>query len=123
MSKILIINDTPIVNKVLKRSIESGDGISVDTVETGNEGIDAVKNGAYDLILLDFKLPDVNGDVVCKSIKEDEKTNSIPVYFISSMEKGKMDEVIQETNAQGYLDITMDSDALVEQIIALVGNT
>ena len=119
MVKILIINDTNVVNKFLKRNIES-DEFSVDAVLTGGEGIEAAKDGTYHLIMLDYKLPDINGDEVCKTLKADEKTKNVPIYYMSAMEKEKIDQLIADTGAQGYIDVTLDPDQLAEKIKALV---
>ncbi|MBF0484798.1 MAG: response regulator [Candidatus Omnitrophica bacterium] len=113
--KILIVNDTPIINKVLKHGLESG-GFDVDTVITGQEGVDKVKADRYDIILLDYNLPDINGDVVCGIIKTDSKNLMTPVYYISSLDKETMDQVIVRTGAQGYIDIAIDVDELCGKI-------
>lgn len=120
MNNILIVNDTPIVNKFIKHNLES-EGLSVDAVMTGQEGITQAKKNNYDIILLDYHLPDVNGDVVCKTIKADARIAKTPVYYISSLDKDKMDQVILQTGAQGFLDITVDIDELCGKIKALLG--
>ncbi|MBF0521419.1 MAG: response regulator [Candidatus Omnitrophica bacterium] len=119
MNKILIVNDTPIVNKFIKHSLEE-EGFSVDAVMTGQEGITKAKENPYDIILLDYHLPDVNGDVVCATIKADAHIAKTPVYYISSLDKEKMEQVIIQTGAQGFLDITVDIDELCDKIKELV---
>ncbi|MBF0387255.1 MAG: response regulator transcription factor [Candidatus Omnitrophica bacterium] len=120
MDKILIVNDTPIINKMLKRGLEAG-GFAVDTVETGQEGIAKALDGQYDIILLDYNLPDVNGDVICKTVKADPRTKWVPVYYISSMDKESLDVVVAQTGAQGFLDIAIDVDELCGKIKSLLG--
>ena len=120
MNKILIVNDTPIINKMLKRGLETG-GFSVDTVETGQEGIDKAANGAYDIILLDYNLPDVNGDIICRTVKADPHTATTPVYYISSLDRDSIATVIAQTGAQGTLDVAMDVEELCGTITAILG--
>lgn len=121
MCKILIINDTRLINKLLKNSFES-EGLCVDTVLMGKEGVELAKLTKYNLILLDYILPDINGDEVCRLLKEDEKTKGIPVYFISSLDKSKLAEIIKATGAEGYLDITIDMRDLIKKIKGLLGS-
>jgi DNA-binding response OmpR family regulator len=121
MHKILIVNDTPIVNKFIKHSLES-EGFSVDTVMTGQEGIVHAKGNPYDIILLDYHLPDINGDEVCRAIKADAMIAKTPVYYISSLDKDAMARVIAQTGAEGFLDIAIDIDELCGQIKALLGS-
>ncbi len=120
MSKILIVNDTPIINKLLKRGLESADFL-VDTVILGQEGVAQAKAQPYDIILLDYNLPDINGDVVCKAIKADSLNKATPVYYISSLDKDSLDQVIADTGASGFLDIAVDVEELCAKIKVLLG--
>lgn len=119
MNRILIVNDTPIINKMLKRGLEAG-GFSVETVETGQEGMAQAAGSAYDIILLDYNLPDVNGDVICRAVKASPSTARTPVYYISSMDKESLDVVIAQTGAQGFLDIAIDVEELCSQITGIL---
>ena len=115
MIKILIVNDIPSVNRLLAYQLES-EGFQVDTVLTGNDGLRQLRQDKYDIILLDYKLPDINGDQVCRQIKDDPRLESTPVYFISALEKDQLDKVISETGAQGYLDVTSPVEELARCI-------
>jgi len=115
MPKVLIVNDLEIINKFLKHSLEA-EGFTVDTVLTGTEGISKAKENRYDIILLDYKLPDINGDQVCRAIKADKGIEKVPIHFISALEKDKMAQVIIETGAEGYLDVTESIDILAGEI-------
>ncbi|MBF0620281.1 MAG: response regulator [Candidatus Omnitrophica bacterium] len=118
MTKILLVNDTPVVNRYIKHNLED-EGFEVDAVMLGQEGIDKAKEKAYDIILLDYNLPDINGDIVCWTIKKDPALAVIPIYYISSLDKDAMAVVIADTGAQGYLDITADIEVLCENIKAI----
>ncbi|MEI6438274.1 MAG: response regulator [Candidatus Omnitrophota bacterium] len=120
MNRILIVNDTPIINKMLKRGLEAG-GFSVDTVETGQEGITKAATGDYNILLLDYNLPDVNGDVICRTVKADPRTAKTPVYYISSLDKDSLDRVIAQTGAQGFLDIAVDVEDLCVTLRQILG--
>lgn len=120
MKKILIINDVPSVNKLLVYNFES-EGFSVDTVLTGKEGIARAKKTRYDIVLLDYKLPDIDGGQVCKAIKGQEELD-VPVYFISALDKDTLNKVITDTGAEGYLDITMEVEGLVKKLRNLMGD-
>jgi DNA-binding response OmpR family regulator len=113
----LLVNDSATVNRILKRNFES-EGFFVDTAATGREGIARAREKRYDIILLDYNLPDMNGDEVCMAIKG---AGGAPVYFISAMDKGAMDKVIADTGARGWFDITADVEDAVKKIRALVG--
>lgn len=66
MQRILIIDDEPLIRKSLKVALEE-DGYDICTAETGMEGIAVSRAENIDLVLLDIKLPDIQGlDVLTK---------------------------------------------------------
>jgi DNA-binding response OmpR family regulator len=83
MNRILIIQDSPSVNAMLKFRLESG-GFSVETAETGEEGVEKTKACQYQLILLDYNLPGINGSQVCRILKEQDNTQNTPIVFMSA---------------------------------------
>ena len=121
MIKILIVNDVGIVNKIIKNKLEAEGGFSVDTALTGREGVTRAQENTYNIILLDYHLPDINGDDVCAAIKSGGKNSNVPICFISSMDKNSMADVIQKTGAQGHLDMTMDITEMASKIRAIAG--
>lgn len=88
----------------------------MDTALTGTEGIARVKETGYDIILLDYRLPDIDGGQVCKAIKGEERSKDVPVYFISALDREALDRVIADTGAQGYLDVAVEVEELVKRI-------
>ena len=120
--KILLVNDLELVNKFLKRSLEA-EGFSVETVLTGREGIARARENRYDIILLDYKLPDIDGGEVCKAIRADAQTGRVPIYYISSLAKDKLEEVIRETAANGYLDTGVAVEELAANIRSAAGKS
>src|SRR4030042_2215595 len=98
MDKILIIQDSPSVNAMLKFRLESA-GFSVETAETGEEGIEKAKRCPYQLILLDYNLPGINGSEVCRILKEAEPIKKTPVIFISAKDEDKLSRLTKEAGA------------------------
>ena len=77
---ILVIDDERSIRNVLKDILEN-EGYSVDTAEDGEQGLALFKNNPYDVILLDIKLPRIDGHEVFEEI---HKLNpDIPVIIIS----------------------------------------
>jgi DNA-binding response OmpR family regulator len=71
-SRILVIDDDRDVCKVLGDNLAE-DGYETATALTGAEGIEKAKNGRFDLIILDLKLPDQSGVDVLKRIRGYDK--------------------------------------------------
>lgn len=119
MHSILIIQDSPSVNAMLKFRLEKG-GFSVETVETGEEGVEKTKAGQYHLILLDYNLPGINGSQVCRILKENDNTRNIPVLFISAKDEDKLSQITREAGADGYIGLPFEAKKFIEKITDLL---
>lgn len=69
MKKILIVDDEPGIIEEVKSYFEE-EGYRVETADSGKDGIRILKRMRPDLLILDIKLPDINGLEVLKSSKE-----------------------------------------------------
>ena len=81
---ILAIDDTP-ENLALLSQILTEKGYKVRSVTKGSTALRGAKAAPPDLILLDVKMPEMNGYEVCQQLKADERTRNIPVIFISAL--------------------------------------
>ena len=115
MERILIIQDSPSANAMLKFRLESG-GFSVETVETGEEGIEKTKASQYQLILLDYNLPGMNGSQVCRILKEQGNTKNTPVVFMSAKDEEKLTQITKEAGANGYIGLPFEGKTFIEKI-------
>ncbi len=115
MEKILIIQDSPSANAMLKFRLESG-GFSVETAETGEEGIEKTKVTPYQLILLDYNLPGMNGGQVCKILRAQDKTRSTPVIFMSAKDEEKLTQITKEAGANGYIGLPFEGKTFIDRI-------
>lgn len=115
MDRILIIQDSPSVNAMLKFRLESG-GFSVETAETGEEGVEKTKACQYQLILLDYNLPGINGSQVCRILKEQDNTQNIPIVFMSAKDEDKLRQITKEAGADGYVGLPFEGKKFIEKI-------
>ncbi len=119
MDKILIIQDSPSINAMLKFRLGAG-GFSVEAVETGEEGIEKIKGDQYQLILLDYNLPGINGSQVCRILKKEEKTRHTPIVFMSSRDEEKLYQITKEAGADGYIGLPFEGKKFIEKITGFI---
>lgn len=81
---ILIVDDLP-DNLRLLRDTLIAQGYKVRSATTGAMAIRAAQSPATELILLDIKLPDLDGYAVCKQLKSNKQTEDIPIIFLSAL--------------------------------------
>jgi signal transduction histidine kinase/DNA-binding response OmpR family regulator/HAMP domain-containing protein len=96
-----IIDDEPDINDMLKISLIK-EGYNVIDASNGEEGLRIARHHLPDLIILDVKLPDINGFEVLSCLKQEEKTKDIPVIIMSilndpeeSIKMGAIDHIIK----------------------------
>ncbi|HAC63524.1 MAG TPA: hybrid sensor histidine kinase/response regulator [Cyanothece sp. UBA12306] len=81
---ILIVDDIP-ENLQLLFTILTEQGYEVRRVLNGKQALNVVRTEPPDLILLDVKMPELDGYQVCQQLKAEQKTRDIPVIFLSAL--------------------------------------
>ena len=81
--KILIVDDEPINIAVLSGLLKPDYALLV--AKSGQKALQVAQTGKPDLILLDIMMPEMDGYEVCRRLKADATTRSIPVIFITAM--------------------------------------
>lgn len=82
---ILIVDDNP-QNLRLLITILSAEGHKVRPAPSGAIALDSAFSTVPDLVLLDIMMPEMDGFEVCRRLKADEKTQSVPILFISALD-------------------------------------
>ena len=82
--RILVVDDSPETLKLLTE-ILAGCGYNVFTASDGYAALRSVENEVPDLILLDIKMPGIDGYEVCRRLKSAEYSSGIPVIFVSGL--------------------------------------
>ena len=81
-SKILIVEDDLDVADMLNAYFRV-QGYEVFTVNWGEDGVRAAATARPDLMILDIRLPDIDGYEVARRVRSDRKTNNIPIIFLT----------------------------------------
>ena len=85
-ASVLIVDDT-IYNIQILSLMLIRQGYKVYQATSGLEALDKVNEQLPDIILLDIRMPDINGYEVCTRLKSNPITKDIPIIFISSIEE------------------------------------
>ncbi|MGL5941780.1 MAG: EAL domain-containing protein [Waterburya sp.] len=92
-ANILVVDDIPDNLRILSASLTEK-GYQVRCAKNGTMALITAKKNPPQLILLDIKMPDMDGYQVCKQLKADELTRDIPVIFLSAF-----DDVLDKVQA------------------------
>ncbi|MBI5253947.1 MAG: response regulator [Euryarchaeota archaeon] len=114
--KIMVVDDEPdivvIVGEMLRKA-----GYGVIEARNGRECLEKLKKEKPDLILLDVMMPDILGWDVCKKIKEDEMTKSIPVAMLTVK---STDEDKERSFKYAHCDAHINKPIIREKLLSTV---
>lgn len=118
--KVLIIEDNSLILELVVNLLEKI-GLEVITAVTAENGIELAKSESPDLILMDIGLPGMDGHTATRIIKEDIKTNKIPVVAMSSHAMKGDEEKAIEAGCTDYITKPLDTrefTKIVEKMIS-----
>ncbi|TFG35294.1 MAG: response regulator [Parcubacteria group bacterium] len=102
MKKILFIEDESALQKAMGKILEKA-GYDIISALNGEEGLRLAQAKNPDLIVLDLVLPKLHGFEVLKELKEDKKTQNIPVIILTNLEATQDVEKAIKMGATAYL--------------------
>lgn len=99
---ILLVEDEPVIRELVRSMLSDGE-VDVVCAANGVEGLKLAKSQPFHLILMDVVLPHLDGVSVCRILKSDPTTASVPLYMLTA--KAKKADVASATQAgaDGYI--------------------
>ena len=117
--KILVIEDEPDIRRNLEYNL-SREGFSVSAAASISEANTLLATTDYNLILLDLMLPDGSGLDICKSIKANSDTESIPIIILTAKDD-EVDKVVGfELGADDYVTKPFSVRELILRVKAVL---
>ena len=84
---LILVADDNSTNRQLYRELLSGAGYEVETATGGEAALAAYRRHKPDLMILDIRMPDIDGQEVCRIIKADESAAYLPVILVTAYEE------------------------------------
>jgi two-component system phosphate regulon response regulator PhoB len=112
---ILVVEDEEEIQELIIYNL-SKEGFRTSAVTSGEEALKRARAERLDLILLDLMLPGMDGLDVCKALRKDEKTQTVPVVMLTA--KGEESDVVTglELGADDYIVKPFSPKVLVARI-------
>jgi CheY-like chemotaxis protein len=113
--KILVVDDSLMLLSFVKEVLIEAH-YDVTSASSGEEAIREAQSDTPELILLDFILPDMKGDEVCRRLLENPETASIPVVYMSGYGAELQASRSENSNVIGFLNKPFTSDLLIKTV-------
>ena len=118
---ILVIDDSAMLLSFVKEILEE-QNYDILTAPTATEGLQLSRSAVPDLILLDFVLPDMKGDEVCRQLVADPATAKIPVVYVSGFGSDLQPDRSEIPNVIGSISKPFTSETLVNAVRTYLGD-
>ncbi|NQT28495.1 MAG: response regulator [Candidatus Omnitrophica bacterium] len=117
--KILIVEDDPDIVEMIDYNLKK-EGYRIISVLNGEDAIGIAEKENPDLIILDLMLPEMDGFQVCKHLRSEEKTSSVPIIMLTAKSQETDKVVGLELGADDYMTKPFSPRELVARIKAVL---
>jgi two-component system response regulator RpaA len=116
--KILIVDDDIEIIELISEVLSRDGRFEIKTASSGYEAGISTQQFRPDLILLDYMLPDVNGNIVCQTIRRNPEFENIKIIIVSGVVKQDEIEQLLKSGAQDFIKKPFNIDELTDKISA-----
>ena len=118
MTRVLVVEDDPMVGKTLV-DLLALHGHPATRVESAEKGLETLADGGFDLVLLDVRLPGMNGFEACERIRKAHGP-SLPVIMMTAFGDPVAVRRGYEAGADDFLNKPVDTPALILKVRAFL---
>ena len=114
--KVLIVDDDLEIVELIADVLVRDGRFEVKTASSGYDAGIATQQFRPELILLDYMLPDVNGNVVCQTIRKNPEFENIKIIIVSGVVKRDEIDHLLRSGAEDFIKKPFNIDELVDKI-------
>jgi len=119
--RVLIVDDDVAIVDMLQDVLAHDGRFEVKATKTGYEAGILTQSFNPDLILLDYLLPDINGNVVCRTIRENPAFKGVKIIFVSGVVNPDEVEELRKIGADDFIKKPFNVEKLIERMVELLG--
>jgi two-component system, OmpR family, alkaline phosphatase synthesis response regulator PhoP len=119
MARILVAEDDPDIAHLLAHYLQRA-GFEAEMVSSGRDVLPRIRKAPPDVLLLDIMLPDLDGLEVCRAVRRDQATATIPIIMVTARGEESDRIVGLELGADDYITKPFSPNEVVARIRALL---
>lgn len=121
--KVLVVDDDSEIVELIVEVLQRDGRFETKTASSGYEAGMATQMFRPDLILLDYMLPDVNGNVVCQTIKKNPEFENIKIIIVSGVVKQDEIDQLLKSGAEQFIKKPFDVTDIVDKVAGVLNLT
>jgi excisionase family DNA binding protein len=118
--RVLVVDDDPSIVRIIEEMLGREERFEVRTASTGYDAGMMTREFRPNIVLLDYMLPDVNGNVVCERIKSDSDLADTRIIIISGVVRQEEIDALLESGADAFIPKPFQVEELIQKIDELV---
>jgi two-component system chemotaxis response regulator CheY len=115
-ARILTVDDMATMRKIIKSLLNQLGYTNVDEAENGKEALVKLKQNKYDLVLLDWNMPEMDGITLLQEIRKDPQLKDIPVIMVTAEAKKENVLLAIQSGANNYIVKPFTAETLKEKL-------
>jgi len=118
--RVLVVDDDPEIISLFTDVLEADGRFVVATAQTGYDAGVLTQQFRPDIVVLDYMLPDINGNVVCSTIRQNPELSDIKILIISGVVNPAEIEKLKAAGADDFVKKPFNIEQVVERITELL---
>ncbi|HUS47410.1 MAG TPA: response regulator [Phycisphaerae bacterium] len=118
--RVLVVDDDPEIVDILVEYLRQDGRFDVRTAQTGYDAGVVTQQFQPDAVILDYMLPDINGNVVCRTIRENPDLADIRILIISGVVNQADVDRLMEAGADDFIKKPFNIENVVDRLVRLV---
>jgi two-component system chemotaxis response regulator CheY len=115
-ARILTVDDMATMRKIIKSLLNQLGYTNIDEAENGKEALVKLKQNKYDLVLLDWNMPEMDGITLLQEIRKDPQLKDIPVIMVTAEAKKENVLLAIQSGANNYIVKPFTAETLKEKL-------
>jgi two-component system chemotaxis response regulator CheY len=102
--QVLVVDDSPLARKHIMRVLSNIGVEHIDQAKNGKDAMGKISDKFYDLVVTDYNMPEMDGEMLVKAIRENSQQASIPIIMVTSEGDKQRLAAVQQAGVSGICD-------------------
>ncbi|HWS03547.1 MAG TPA: response regulator [Gammaproteobacteria bacterium] len=114
--KVLVVDDSSTARKHIVRVLNNLGLENITTAENGRAAVELIEHNFFDLVVTDYNMPEMDGEMLTRHIREHSSQRSIPVLMVTSEGDSSRLAAVQQAGVSGICDKPFDAITVKQMI-------